>query len=170
VPPDPHLPTVERRRSARRATDLPPDHHNWLITLIVRNPVTVGMTMALLLATVALILVLVGQGSVRVQQRQLTDLNRRQTVERQQTVFEFCKAINANALVGNRQTDFLRQIILSSVKQSRAFDKTYRKFGLPPYRERLHQAEQLAAGLSDRKLPILDCEEYARRVASERPK
>lgn len=168
--PEPHLPTVERRRSARRATDLPPDHHNWLITLIVRNPVTVGMTMALLLASVALILVLVGQASVRVQQQQLTDLNRRQTVEREQTVFQFCKAINANALVANRQTDFLRQIIVNSVKQSRPFDRTYRKFGLPPYRERLRQAEELASGLSDRKLPILDCKVYAHRVARERPK
>lgn len=167
MPDTPKKPQLERRRHARRATDIPPVGHNWLVTLVVRNPVTVGMTMALLVASVALVLVLGAQAGIRDQQDKLTDFQRQTAVNRVANVGQFCRAINSNASVINRQTDYLKGIIISSVKQSRAFDSTFKRLGLPPYKVRLAQAQLQAAGLERRKVPALDCKEYQRVAEGE---
>lgn len=157
-------PPKERRKHARRATDMPPIGHNWLVALIVRNPVTVGMTLALLVASIALVLVLGAQGGIRGNQSRLTAFERQQAVDRSRTVEQFCGAINGNAATINRQTDYLKLLILGSVKQSRPFEATFKRLGLPPYRVRLAQAKVQAAGLEKRKVPALDCKEFARKA------
>lgn len=165
--PDIPKPPTERRKHARRATDMPPIGHNWLVTLIVRNPVTVGMTLALLVASIALVLVLAAQTGIRDNQNRLTAFERQQAVTRAQTVEQFCSAINGNATTINRQTDYLKTIIVGSVKQSRVFEATLKRLGLPPYRVRLAQAKVQAAGLEKRKVPALDCKEFARRALKQ---
>jgi hypothetical protein len=161
-------PKQERRRLARRRTDLPPTaHQNWLIALIVRNPVLTGMTLALVVSAVALALVVSALVSVRNQQHHLASFQRRSPVSREETLREVCKEINVNAVVGNRQTDYLKAIILTSVQQSRPFEKVYRQFGLPDYADRLKEAQKTAAGLEQRKVPVLDCGALIRRVEAE---
>lgn len=160
----------ERRHLARRRTDLPPSaHQNWLVALVARNPVLTGMTLALALSAITLVLVISALTGVRTQQDRLTAFAVAQHQSRLDTVGQFCDAINTNAAVLNRQTDYLKAIILSSVSQSRPFEKVYRQFGLPDYAHRLAQAKQLAAGLEKRKVPPLDCVAYRRQVAREKP-
>lgn len=163
--PDLPKPPLERRHKARRATDVPPIAHNWLVTLIVRNPVTVGMTLALLVASLALVLVLSALVGLGDQQDRLSTFQRQTAVNRVANVGQFCRAINSNAATINRQTDYLKGIIINGAKQSRAFEHVFHQLGLPPYKVRLAQAQLQAAGLEKRKIPALDCKKF-QRVAS----
>lgn len=161
-------PKQERRHLARRRTDLPPTaHQNWLIAIIVRNPVLTGMTLALVVAAVALALVISALAGVRAQQHDLAHFQARTQQSRKDTIRATCDAINGNAVITNRQTDYLKAIILTSTKQSRPFERIYHQFGLPNYAERLAQAQRLANGLEKRKVPALDCDKLIQRVESE---
>lgn len=168
TPPTLGRPSRERRHLARRKTDLPPTaHQNWLIALIVRNPVLTGMTLALVVSAVALALVIGALSGLRGQQHHLSAFQHRSQVSREETLRAVCTAINQNAVLGNRQTDYLKAIILTSVKQSRPFEKVYRRFGLPDYAARLKEAEKTASGLEQRKVPALDCGALIRKVEAE---
>lgn len=70
---------------------------------------------------------------------------------------EFCGVINDNSASTNAQNDYLQTILIGSVKQSRSFEATFRKLGLPPYRERLKQAKERADALAAFKVPSIDC-------------
>lgn len=43
--------------------------------------------------------------------------------------------------VNRQQTDAIRRLIINGTKRSRAFEATFLKLGLPPYAERLKQAQ-----------------------------
>lgn len=163
------VPPVERRHRPRRATDLPPAHHNWLITLIIRNPVTVGMSLALLIASVALVLVLGALHSQGGQQDKLRAFTARSAVDRRHTVSAFCESINRNAAAVNKQTDYLTVILINSVKESRPFEPTFRRLGLPSYAKRLAEARKTSSRLVRLKVPILGCDAYVRQVEQEAP-
>lgn len=79
----------------------------------------------------------------------------------------FCEAINGNAAASNAQTDFLRALIIQTTQASRPFDKVYRQFGLPDYRERMRQARQTAHALEERKVPVLPCREFVRAISKD---
>lgn len=162
----PSLPK-ERRRHSRRATDAPPIAHNWLMTLVVRNPVLTGMTFALLLATVALVLVISAQIGIRKQTDRLRDFQTQTQSTRKSNSLAFCGAINSNAVLLNRQTDYLKLIIISSAQQSKAFEPLLRKLGFPSYAKRLAQAKEQADGLEARKVPPLDCGKFLRQLERE---
>jgi hypothetical protein len=59
----------------------------------------------------------------------------------------------------NQTTIRLRQLIVNSARASKPFDRIYRSFGLPPYKKRLAQAEQMAATLE-----VIPCDELIRRI------
>lgn len=164
---EPKLPTVERRRHARRATDAPPMAHNWLVALIARNPALTGMTLALLLASVALGLVISAQAGLRDQTTKLRHFQEQTQTTRKANSAAFCKSINNNAILLNRQTDYLKLIILSGAQQSKAFEPILRKLGFPSYARRLAQAKKQAAGLERRKVPLLDCAKFLRQLERE---
>lgn len=64
----------------------------------------------------------------------------------------------------NRTTLKLRALIVGGAKQSKAFDRVYRQFGFPPYRERLRQAERQAQGL-----PLVPCAKFIEQIESSTP-
>lgn len=76
----------------------------------------------------------------------------------------FCEAINGNAAASNAQTDFLRALVIQTTQASRPFEKVYRQFGLPDYRERMRQARQTAHALEERKVPVLPCREFVKAI------
>src|SRR3954447_12287197 len=72
---------------------------------------------------------------------------------RVEQTLDACARQNRVIRAQNSQTDYLAGIIINSAKQSKAFEKTYRQFGFPPYKTRLKQAKTQAGGLQSRKLP-----------------
>lgn len=59
----------------------------------------------------------------------------------------------------NDVTLALRALIVNSAKQSKNFDRIYRQFGLPPYKERLRMAEQQAAALK-----VIPCDKFIEQI------
>lgn len=87
---------------------------------------------------------------------------------RVQQTLDGCAHQNTIVHQQNRQTDFLASIIITSTQQSRAFENTYRKLGLPPYKVRIAQARKQAKGLTDRKLKETNCAALAATVAKQK--
>lgn len=81
----------------------------------------------------------------------------------------FCNAINANAIAANRQTDYLRGLVVNSAKQSKVFDHFYREAGAPPYAERLKKAQKIAESLNGRRIPALDCDRFVEAIRRNVP-
>lgn len=86
------------------------------------------------------------------------------TTARSQTSAEFCARINSNATGVNRITDYLQAIIVNGAKGSKPFERFYRREGFPPYRVRLAQAEQIAAGLGKLHVLRIDCRMVRSRI------
>lgn len=64
----------------------------------------------------------------------------------------------------NDVTLALRALIVNSAKQSKNFDRIYRQFGLPPYKERLRLAERQAA-----ELKVIPCDEFIEQIEQQIP-
>lgn len=87
---------------------------------------------------------------------------------RQVSADQFCKAINNNGRANNQQTVYLQGLILTSVKQSKPFEKIYRQTpGAPTYTQRLEQSKGIARDLGRFSVPMLDCQSFIRRVEQE---
>lgn len=87
---------------------------------------------------------------------------------RVQQTRESCARTNKIIRSNNAQSDYLIRLVISSTKQSKAFDKVYRQLGLPSYAKRLAQAERTAQGIRKRKIAEVDCAALAARVAKQK--
>jgi hypothetical protein len=105
-----HTPENHPRRRAGDNVRLP----NPVVAAIRRNPVLVGMTLALALATIALVLVLGAQSDIKSQQSALEKQNTAlrdfisdSQINRRTNSTETCKAINANADAVNKVISYV---------------------------------------------------------------
>lgn len=106
----PHTPENHPRRRVEDNLPLP----NPVVAAIRRNPVLVGMTLALALATIALVLVLAAQNDIKDQQTALTKQNQAlrdfiadSQINRRTNWTQTCKAINANADAVNKVISYV---------------------------------------------------------------
>jgi hypothetical protein len=138
---------------------------------VARNPVIVGMIVATIIATIALAVVLGSQGTLRdtqhkqhVQQGQIAGIVVGQEKQRIEVTGQFCRQLNRNAVAANQNTKTLNGLILQSVKQSKAFEQVYRRFGFPPYAKRLRQAQTITRRFNRHLVPVLDCDKIVARI------
>lgn len=125
-----------------------------------KYPVHIALVIALLVMLVPLYLLIASNGDLRASNQHLrTALVVTQTT-RVTTLASFCHVINRNARTANTQTDYLKGILINGAKASKAFERTFRQLGLPPYKVRLKQAEKQASGLDRVKLPALNCTKF----------
>lgn len=86
---------------------------------------------------------------------------------RESTATLICSALNANSSASRRQAAYIKGLILAGAKQSKVFEPIYRQYGLPPYKQRLAQAQAQADGLDASLPPIIDCGALLRRIRFE---
>lgn len=91
------------------------------------------------------------------QQAQIAVLVERIQQDRKRTSAEFCSTIND-------LSGALRGLIIGGAKASKPFDRVYRQFGFPPYKERIAQAHRQAA-----LIPHVNCAEVVRRIEGTTP-
>lgn len=122
------------------------------------------IVLAVLVGTVSVVSTTLAVWSFVGLQRQQNDLKNaatRQAVSRKATSDLICKKINGNVRASQAQVDTLNDLIMRSVKASRAFEKTYVSLGLPDYKHRLADAERQTARLASKKPHGIDCEQLA---------
>lgn len=147
---------------------------HFLVVALSRHPVMAAFAIAITVASLPLYMVLDSQSKIRAQadtnqrqQVQIADLLTRIQLNRVESTGTFCRTVNSNGRANNRQTQVLESIIIESVTGTKPFDKTYRQFGLPPYKERLKQARRIARRLDSAKVVILDCHREVQRIREE---
>lgn len=91
------------------------------------------------------------------QQAQIAGLLTRIQMDRKNTSREFCVTINDLSRA-------LRQLIVGGARASKPFDAVYRKFGFPPYKQRVVKARQQAA-----TIPHVDCATVVERIERSTP-
>lgn len=158
-----------------RSTDPPERPLKWQVGVALRKyPIQAALAVAIAVLAVPVWLMLGAQADLQAAQTELEsatsslqDVLEDSQESRKTTTRAFCDAINANAAQANRQTDQLRDMILSGAKQSRAFDDLYTSRGLPDYETRLKMARDAVKALDERKIPVLDCDKYLREIEGE---
>jgi hypothetical protein len=129
---------------------------NW----IARFPVLLGMTVALTIATTALILVI---GEQKRLDRALTTI----THERIDTTASFCNRINLNANAVNRGNSYIAALIIQGAKSSAPFEPIYRQYGFPPFKARLRLAKEQAHKVTAFSVPPLGCSDLEQQIRAE---
>lgn len=164
------------RRAADDARGVVYRARHRIAVAVARNPVLVGMILATIIATVALAVVLNSQGQIRatqdrqrVQQTQIGSIVIAQQKQRAEVTGDFCRQLNRNARASNQNTETLNGLIVQSVKESKAFEQVYRRFGFPPYATRLRQAQSIVRRFRRHFVPILNCRKIVRAVQRQVP-
>jgi hypothetical protein len=129
---------------------------NW----IARFPVLLGMTVALTIATTALILVI---GEQKRLDRALTTI----THERIDTTASFCDRINLNADAVNRGNSYIAALIVQGAKSSEPFEPIYRQYGFPPFEKRLRLARRQGRKVTALSVPPLGCASLEQQIRAE---
>lgn len=158
-----------------RSTDPPEKPLKWQIGVALRKyPVQAALAVAIVIVAIPVWLMIGAQSDLQAAQSDLefATSSLQEVLEdsqqsRKTTTRAFCDAINANAEQANRQTDQLRDMILSGARQSRAFDDLYRERGLPDYETRVKMARDAVKRLDERKIPVLDCDKYLGEIENE---
>jgi hypothetical protein len=127
---------------------------------INRFPVLLGMTVALVIATTALILVISEQKRL---DRALTSI----THERIDTTASFCDRINLNADAVNRGNAYIAALIVQGAKSSKPFEPIYREYGFPPFKKRLRLAKRQGHKVTALSVPPLGCGDLERQIRAE---
>jgi mannitol-specific phosphotransferase system IIBC component len=79
-----------------------------------------------------------------------------------------CENQNRQAKASNSHKRYIERMIIDGVKSSKVFENIYRKYGAPPYKERLRLAQQQAKDLQSRHLPMVDCKKLEQQVRNQR--
>lgn len=145
----------------RRRTDVP----DLMTRLIIVLAVIVGV-LTIVSSTIAVFALV----KLDTQQHTIKDNFDNAQVIRAHGTTAFCTAINDNAKQANRQTNYLRKLVIDSTRQSKAFDEAYRKVGAPPYSERLKRAQKIADSLGKRRIPPLDCKKFLDDIKRNDPR
>lgn len=157
---DGHILPVGKRRD-----DPPPKHWRWRLGLTVaKYPVQVAILLALIILAVPMVMLISANGDLRASQKTLRQAVVASQTSRSVTGRVICDVTNENGRANNGQTETLKEIIVGSVKQSKRFEATYRKLGLPPYPDRLRQAEQIARRLDRFTVRKANCADLQRRI------
>lgn len=158
----------EKRKKVHHVTEVPDKkvhpvkyrllQARWKLALwAVVYPVQVALALSLVICAIPVYLVLDQQGQMRAQQRQIGKLVHDIQRNRVSVTRDICAQLDRNARTSNAQLDLFKGIIVGSVKGSKPFEKTYRAFGLPPYKVRLKQALKTAHSIDRLKLPLPNC-------------
>lgn len=161
--------------------DDPPDKNRmeWRLWLTLQKyPIQVALFLALLVVAVPVTLLLNDNSSLRSAVRQAdsqrdtlktavvrTDVALGETKaalaaiqsQRRDAAVKVCASQTALTHAIHVENVYLGQIIVGGAKQSRAFNRIYRRLGLPPYRQRLRQAERIAHGIFKSEPQPPDC-------------
>lgn len=149
----------------------------WRTALAVStHPVMVALTVAILVMSIPLYL-LVGvsatlrhqQVVARTQQSQITALVKRIQVERKNTVHTFCGKINRNIRTTQRQSGYIKFLMIQGTVQSRGFEELLVSHGFPPYEVRLRRAKKQAAKIVSFNNGKIDCKKIAAEIAATTP-
>jgi hypothetical protein len=135
-----------------------------LAVTVVVYPVQIAVALALLICAVPVYLVLSQQAEIRhtaevakVAATGQHDLLARIQANRVKTTGDICQQLDANARTINAQLRLYQGIIVNGAKQGRIFDKLFRAYGAPPYRQRVKAAKEQAARIEKLKLPLPNC-------------
>lgn len=157
---DHHILPVGNRRD-----DPPPKHWRWRVGLTVaKYPVQVAILLALVILAIPMVMLISANGDLRGSQKALREALVASQTSRAVTGRVICEVTNANARTNNGQNRTLKEIIVGSVKQSKRFEPTYRKLGLPPYPDRLREAKAIARRLNRYTVKEANCETLQRRI------
>lgn len=149
----------------------------WRTALAVTtHPVMVALTVAIIVMSIPLYL-LVGvsatlrhqQSVARAQQGQIAGLVKRIQVERKNTVNTFCRKINRNIRTTQRQSGYIKLLIIQGAVQSRGFEELLVSHGFPPYEVRLLQAKKQAAKIVSFNNGVIDCAKIAAEITATTP-
>lgn len=171
---------ARRRRKRRHALDIPDrTEHPWrwrwlafrwrLALASVAYPIQLALAVALAVCAIPVTMLVNQGGVIQRQQGQITGLVKQIQISRAAAVQETCGKINRTTTAVNAEIGYLRGLILNGAKSTRAFEKTFRELGLPPYRVRLAQAQRQADGLNRFALTPLDCRGLTRTVKRQTP-
>lgn len=171
---DRHVLPVGNRRD-----DPPAKHWRWRVGLAVaKYPVQAAILLALIVLTVPIVMLVSSNGELRASNQRVreateslrtsnSDLKQALLVmstSRKVTSAALCTVVNENGRANNGQNAKLKSIIIDSAKSSRAFEATYRRLGLPPYSERLKEAERIAHELDTYTVKPANCEALAAQI------
>lgn len=157
---DRHVLPVGNRRD-----DPPPKHWRWRMGLTVaKYPVQVAILLALVILALPLAMLVKANSDLRGSQTALRDAIVDSSSSRQVTSAAICRVLNENGRANNGQTEYLKALIIKSVHDSKQFEPSYRKLGLPPYSERLKQARGIAHRLDRYVVKGLDCKDLQVRI------
>jgi hypothetical protein len=158
---------MRRLLTGARIDDPPPKEQRvkFRLALAARKyPVQIALVVALMAACVPIYQLLQSNGDLRRSNASLRNALLASQKSRATTVGVFCHVINRNAAVSNKQTDYLRAILVNSAKSSKPFESVFRRLGLPPYHARLHHALVQARHLEKAKIPALSCRDLVESV------
>jgi hypothetical protein len=127
---------------------------------IARFPVLLGMTVALTIATTALILVI---GEQKRLDRALTTITR----ERIDTTGSFCNRLNTNANAVDRGNQYIAALIIQGARSSKPFEPIYRQYGFPPFEKRLRLARRQGRKVTALSVPPLGCASLEQQIRAE---
>lgn len=176
-----HLPHLPR---GQRVDDPPvPEQKTQyrLAIMLRRYPVQVALALALVVVAIPVYMLVNSNSDLRKTNKELRgsthrlraalkdtqDAFRVTQANRKATTLSFCKVINTNAAALNTQSRYIQGLIVGGVRSSKAFERTFKSLGLPPYKERLRQAIKQANGLKKLELPPLKCKELAAAIQVE---
>jgi hypothetical protein len=169
-----------KRRKKRHVIEIPdqathPWRYRWVklrwraAVMTVQYPVQLALVVAILVSSIPVWMLVRQSSTIKSQQTQITELVTQIQLSRAAAVGETCGKINRTTIAVNAEIGYLKGLILNGAKSTKAFDRTLRQLGLPPYRKRLAQAEKQAAGLNRFVLTPLNCEGLKATVKKQTP-